>query len=224
MARTRGDLFTTGRRAVTLRDITVALGPGTPEWPGETPFSCTWAWRIARGDSVNVSALTSSPHVGTHADAPLHVHDGWPPAHELPLDAFHGPALVRTVRADRDAITLDDIPDLPDAPIERLLLRTGMSVARGTFPDRWPALSPDAACTLVERGLRLLGVDAPSVDARTSKDLAVHHALFRGAACVLESLDLHAITDGTYELTAYPLKIEGADAAPVRAVLRDLKI
>jgi arylformamidase len=207
---------------VTLRDISIALSPATPEWPGDTPFSCTWAWQIARGDSVNVSALTASPHVGTHADAPLHVHDGWPAAHELPLDAFHGRALVRSVRADREEITLGDIPDLPEAPIERLLLRTGVSVAGGTFPERWPALSPDAARTLVGRGLRLLGVDAPSVDARTSTELPVHHALFRGAACVLESLDLHAIADGTYELTAYPLKIEGADAAPVRAVLRDL--
>jgi arylformamidase len=208
---------------VSLRDITVSLRPGTPEWPGETPFSCTWSWRIARGDSVNVSALATSPHVGTHADAPLHVHDGWPAAHELPLDAFHGPAIVRAVRVDGDAISLDDIPALPDGPIERLLLRTGMSVASGSFPERWPALTPDTAQALLERGLRLLGVDAPSVDARTSKDLLVHQELFRGAANVLESLDLHAIADGTYELTAYPLKIEGADAAPVRAVLRDLK-
>lgn len=208
---------------MSLRDITVSLRPGTPEWPGETPFSCTWSWRIARGDSVNVSALATSPHVGTHADAPLHVHDGWPAAHELPLDAFHGPALVRAVRADVEAISLHDIPTLPDGPIERLLLRTGISVAGGSFPERWPALTPDAVQALLQRGLRLLGVDAPSVDARTSKDLLVHQALFRGAAYVLESLDLHAIADGTYELTAYPLKIEGADAAPVRAVLRDLK-
>lgn len=208
---------------MTLRDISVAIGPGTPEWPGETPFSCTWSWRIARGDSVNVSTLTTSPHVGTHADAPLHVHEDWPAVTELPLDAFHGPALVRAVPADRDELALADIPNLPDGPIERLLLRTGMSVAGGSFPDRWPALSPDAATELVSRGLRLLGVDAPSVDARTSTDLRVHHALFRGAACVLESLDLHAIADGTYELTAYPLKIDGADAAPVRAVLRDPK-
>lgn len=208
---------------MTLRDISIAIGPGTPEWPGDTPFSCTWTWRMAQGDSVNVSALTSSPHVGTHADAPLHVRDGWPAADELPLDAFHGPALVRTVATDRDVIAIDDIPDLPHGPIERLLLRTGMSVAGGSFPERWPALSPDAARALVARGLRLLGVDAPSVDARTSKDLVVHHELFRGAAYVLESLDLHAIDDGTYELTAYPLRIQGADAAPVRAVLRDLE-
>jgi arylformamidase len=103
-----------------------------------------------------------------------------------------------------------------------LLLRTGRSIAGGTFPESWPSLSPAAARELLARGLRLLGTDAPSVDPRSDTELAVHHELFRGGASILENLDLHAIPDGTYELTAYPLKIAGADAAPVRAVLRDL--
>jgi arylformamidase len=205
---------------VSIRDISIAMAPGTPEWPGDTPFSCTWAWRMSRGDSVNVSAITSSPHVGTHADAPLHVHDAWPGADELPLDAFHGPAVVCSVPADRDLIELADLGALPSEPVERLLLRTDCSVAGGSFPERWPALSPAAAQALVENGLRLLGTDAPSVDPRTSTDLAVHHVLFRAGACNLENLDLHAVADGAWELTAYPLKIAGADAAPVRAVLR----
>ena len=208
---------------MSIRDITIALAPGTPEWPGDTPFSCAWAWRMSRGDSVNVSAITSSPHVGTHADAPLHVHDAWPGADELPLDAFHGPAVVCSVPAERDLIELADLGAMPSEPVERLLLRTRCSVAGGRFPQRWPALSPAAAESLVQNGLRLLGTDAPSVDPRTSTDLAVHHTLFRAGACNLENLDLHAIADGPWELTAYPLKIAGADAAPVRAVLRPLR-
>ena len=207
---------------MTLRDITIAMATGTPEWPGDTPFSCSWAWRIARGDSVNVSSVTTSPHVGTHADAPLHVHDGWPSAEALPLDAFHGAAVVCTIPADRDRVDLRDVADLPAGHIERLLLRTGRSIAGGSFPEAWPSLSPAAVRELIARGLRLLGTDSPSVDPRTDTELSVHHELFRGGACILENLDLHAIPNGTYELTAYPLKIAGADAAPVRAVLRDL--
>jgi arylformamidase len=207
---------------VSIRDISIAMAPGTPEWPGDTPFGCTWSWRMTRGDSVNVSALTTSPHVGTHADAPLHVHDEWPGAEELPLDAFHGPAIVRAVPAERDLLELVDLGTLPESPVERLLLRTGCSIAGGSFPERWPALTPSAVRVLVQRGLRLLGTDAPSVDPRTSTDLGVHHELFRGGACILENLDLHAIADGAWELTAYPLKIVGADAAPVRAVLRPI--
>jgi arylformamidase len=78
----------------TLRDISVTLNPDTPEWPGDTPFTCGWASLIGAGASVNVSSFTSSPHVGTHADAPLHVREGWSGSHELLLDAFYGPAIV----------------------------------------------------------------------------------------------------------------------------------
>lgn len=206
---------------MTLHDISIAMGPGTPEWPGDTPFACTWAWERRAGASVNVSAITTSPHVGTHADAPLHVQDGWPAAHELPLPAFGGRALVRTVPAEADLLELADLGALPD-DTGRLLLRTGLTIADGRFPDRWPALSPAAAAALVARGLRLLGVDCPSVDPRTSTDLPVHNALFGGGAMVLENLDLRGVADGEYELLAYPVKVTGADAAPVRAVLRTL--
>jgi arylformamidase len=212
-----------------LRDISIPLGPGTPEWPGDTAYACGWNWQIARGASVNVSAIRTSPHVGTHADAPLHVRDGWPGAHELPLDAFIGPALVldATVVHDDDAAlsmaVLDAIAEeeaVSLARVERLLLRTGRSIAAGKFPDAWPAVTEDAARELLGRGLRLLGVDAPSVDDRESKTLAVHHMLFAGGAYNLENLDLRRVPSGEYELIAPPVKMMGCDAAFVRAVLR----
>jgi arylformamidase len=105
--------------------------------------------------------------------------------------------------------------------VKRLLLRTGHSIAGGRFPERWPVLFPATAAELARRGLRLLGVDAPSVDERESKTLAVHHALFAGGAFVLENLDLRGVPPGRYELVALPLRLAGLDAAPVRAVLLD---
>jgi arylformamidase len=204
-----------------LYDISVVVRPGTPEWPGDTPYSCSWTWQTGRGANVNVSRFTTSPHVGTHADAPLHVRDDWPGSHELPLDVFSGHAYVCTSRAGRDELELDDLPTLPpDGRLERLLIRTGRSMAGGAFPDSWPALSPPAAAVLLRRGLRLLGVDAPSVDRRDSKTLDVHRALFAGGAFNLENLDLRRVEDGPYELIALPLLLYGLDAAPVRAVLR----
>ncbi|HEX6536390.1 MAG TPA: cyclase family protein [Gemmatimonadaceae bacterium] len=203
-----------------LRDISIAMAAGTPEWPGDTPFSCRWTWERARGESVNVSAITASPHVGTHADAPLHVRDGWPASHELPLDAFAGHAVVYGVPGEPRPLGLDDLAGLPGGRIERLLLRTGRSVAEGIFPHAWPALTPDVVRALLARGLRLLGVDAPSVDARESTTLEVHHALFEGGAYNLENLDLRGVPDGEYDLFAFPVKVHGADAAPARAVLR----
>lgn len=211
-----------------IRDISIPLGPGTPEWPGDTPYECGWSWAIAKGASVNVSAIRTSPHVGTHADAPLHVKDGWPGAHELPLEAFMGPAVVldaTSVRDDDAPLSMAVLDVLADREgvslerVERLLLRTGRSIAAGKFPAAWPYLVEDAARALLERGLRLFGVDAPSVDDRESKTLAVHQMLFAGGAYNLENLDLRRVASGTYELVALPIKMMGCDAAFVRAVL-----
>ena len=207
---------------MTLRDISIALREGTPEWPGDTPYTCRWAWRIADGQSVNVSMIAGSPHVGTHADAPLHVRDGWPGAHELPLDAFVGPAFVLDVRGREGELQPEDIPDAALEP-GRLLLRTGNTIAGGQFPESWPALSEACARHVVGRGLRLLGVDSPSVDLRESRSLAVHQMLFSGGAFVLENLDLRRIAEGPYELIAPPLKLMALDAAPLRALLRTIE-
>ena len=198
---------------MTLRDISIALATGTPEWPGDTPYSCGWTWRKDAGASVNLSSFTTSPHVGTHADAPLHVRDGWPAADAMPLAPFTGPARV---------IAPEHVGALAGERVERLLLRTGRSIADGAFPADWPVLALDAVRALLGRGLVLLGVDAPSVDARESTTLPVHHCLFEGGAYILENLDLRGVPDGRYELTALPVKLAGLDAAPVRAALRPL--
>lgn len=219
-----------------LLDASVLLAPGTPEWPGDTPYSCGWTWAMADGASVNVSAITLSPHVGTHADAPLHVRDGAPGSDALPVAAFVGPALV----LDVSDVIADASPDgqgglglraleararaqgLALGGEQRLLLRTGRTIAGGRFPEAWPWLAAETASTLVARGLVLLGVDAPSVDARESRDLATHHALFDGGACNLENLDLRAVPPGRYELLAAPIRLAGLDGAPARALLRPI--
>jgi arylformamidase len=205
-----------------IRDISIALREGTPEWPGDTPYACRWATLIAKGESVNVSAVIASPHVGTHADAPLHVHDGWPGSHELPLDAFVGAASVVDISTHSGVIEADALTYDPELHGERLLLRTGKTIAGGQFPNEWPTLSEACVRSLMGRGMRLLGVDAPSVDPRDSKTLPVHHMLFSGNAYILENLDLRRVPVGPYELIALPLKLMALDAAPVRAVLRDL--
>ncbi|MBA4072908.1 MAG: hypothetical protein C0497_13875 [Gemmatimonas sp.] len=204
-----------------LIDISVTLAPHTPEWPGDTPFSCGWTWRVSDGASVNLSAITSSPHVGTHADAPLHVRDDAAPTDQLPLEAFIGAAVVldvtgRVGELDREVLRAAGLGVTP----ARLLLKTERSIAWGAFPEAWPALSAACAASLVPEGLLLLGVDCPSVDLRDSKELLVHHALFNGGAYILENLDLSLVAAGPYDLMAAPVKYGGLDAAPVRAVLR----
>ena len=207
-----------------LRDISITLASGTPEWPDDTPFSCTWSATLAEGSSVNVSAYTTSPHVGTHADAPLHVRTGWSGSHELPLDAFYGPAAVVDVTSISEEIEIGVIDAAVGVErVERILLKTGCTIGSGSFPESWPRLSETCARTLLGRGLRLLGVDAPSVDDRHSKSLPVHKMIFSGNACILENLDLRRITPGNYELMAFPIKMMSLDAAPVRAILKDIE-
>ncbi len=208
---------------MTRYDISVAYSAGTPEWPGDTPYSCGWAWDMAKGASVNVGHVTTSWHIGTHADAPLHVIANGAPSETMPLDAFAGPA---TVIDARDAsigpvLTVEWLSTALDgrAIPTRLLIRTGQSTGSGTFPAGWPSLTPDAAAWLTKAGMRLFGVDAPSVDPKTATDLVVHQTLFAGGAWFLENLSLNGVPDGDYHLTAYPVLVVGADAAPVRAVL-----
>jgi arylformamidase len=205
-----------------LYDISILLQEDTPPWPGDAPFQCNWTALIAGGSSVNLSTTSGSPHVGTHADAPLHVGDGWTSSEGLPVAPFIGRAMVIDVSDIEGEIDLDHLLErAPAVDFERVLLRTSRCIADGRFPESWPCLSEQAVYHLLaERDLRLLGVDAPSVDAHDSKTLNNHVKLFTSGAFILENLDLRAIEPGVYELLALPLRVAGLDAAPVRAFLR----
>lgn len=202
-----------------LYDISPPIRRGVPVWPGDTPYRAELSWAIARGDSVNVSAVTTTPHLGAHADAPFHVAEGGASVAELPLAPFLGPC--RVVGVPPAPLVLPEHLagiDLADPP--RLLLKTGSVRDRSRFPERFCALSPELARALGEAGALLVGIDTPSVDPFDSKELAAHHALVAGGVLNLEGLDLDRVPPGLYELIALPLRLEGLDASPVRAVLR----
>lgn len=211
-----------------LYDITPPVGPGVPVWPGDTPYRAELSWAIARGDSVNVSALTTTPHLGAHADAPFHVADGGAAIADLPLEPFLGPCRVVEVPPEPRVLPehLAGV-ELGDPP--RLLLKTGSAPRPAPggdsptpFPERFTALSPELAHALGEAGALLVGLDTPSVDPFDSKDLPAHHALVAGGVANLEGLLLADVPPGLYELIALPLRLVGLDASPVRAVLRTL--
>ena len=192
-------------------------------WPGDPPWRYALAASIADGDGVNVGAVSGTTHAGTHADAPRHVLEHGASIDALPLDAYAGPADVVDVSRADGAIEIGEIEAaLPGPPAPRLLLATGCEEAAG-FPQRFRALSPAAAAWCVERGLRLVGTDAPSVDPPGSETLDVHHALLSAGVAILENLALAGIDPGRYELVALPLRWMGADASPVRAALRRIR-
>jgi len=204
-------------------DVSPPIRPGIPVWPGDTEYRAELTWAIARGDAVNVSAVISTPHLGAHADAPFHVAADGAGVAELPLEPFLGPC--RVVEVPPAPLILPEHlagVDLADPP--RLLLKTGSVPAPGEGPARFPetfsALSPELARALGAAGVLLVGLDTPSVDPFDSKDLASHHALVAGGVVNLEGLALDAVPPGIYELIALPLRLEGLDASPVRAILR----
>jgi arylformamidase len=204
-----------------LYDISPTVRPEIPVWPGDTPFQARLAWSIAEGASVNVTAITTTPHLGAHADAPFHTEPRGEGMGEMPIEHFLGPC--RVVKVPPAAMVEPrHVEGIDFASPRRLLLRSDSVRDRKSFPDRFTALSPELAALLGERGLLLVGVDTPSVDPFDSKELPAHHALARGGVAILEGLLLDGVPEGVYELIALPLKLAGLDASPVRAVLRTL--
>lgn len=200
-------------------DITRTLSSRIAVWPGDQPFEARWSARIEEGSSVNVGALTLSTHTGTHVDAPLHYAAAGAPVDGYPLLQFIGPAIVVHIR-ETDVILPAHVQGLDLRSTPRVLFRTRSSLVAD---DRWEpdfvSIHPDTITFLAERQVVLIGTDAPSVDPAESKTLPAHHALARHGIANLENLMLAEVPEGRYELVALPLKLEGLDAAPVRAVL-----
>jgi len=198
-----------------LIDISRPLSSSTAHWPGDTPFGFDLPVRREAGSGINVGAFTSSTHFGTHLDAPFHFTDSSETIDQLDLSVCYGDALVIDVRGH----TLLGAELLPDTMPKRVLLRTDAWLSSAAFPVAIPTLSLDAVRKLAAHNVGLLGVDIPSVDQLDSKDLPIHHALYRAGITILESLFLADVTPGSYLLAAFPLLISGGDAAPARAVL-----
>ncbi|MBA4137594.1 MAG: arylformamidase [Opitutus sp.] len=202
-----------------LIDISRPIFTGMPVWPGDTPAQFDFAATKSGGYSCNVGRLRVSMHTGTHVDAPYHFDDAGLKIDEIPVDLYVGPARVVDVRG-RATITPEMFASLDLAATPRVLLRSDAWTNLAEFPTTWPQYAPGLATWLAERGVRLIGMDFPSVDHLTSKDLPIHHEFGRAGVFILESLDLCGVEAGVYELIALPLRVRGADGCPVRAVLR----
>lgn len=204
-----------------LIDVSQPLKGGIPVWPGDTEFSFDLAWTKEKSGSVNVGRLEMSTHTGTHADAPFHFDDEGERVLDLDPSIYVGAARVIGVLGEA-SVGAEELREHDLEGVSRLLIRTGSWSDRSVFPERIIHLRPDAAPFLAERGVRLVGVDVPSVDPIESKELPAHHALLENGVHILEGLVLDKVGPGDYELVALPLALEGADASPVRAVLRAL--
>jgi arylformamidase len=203
-----------------LWDISPPVSAHSPVFPGDTPYRQTWASTIAPGCPVNVSSITTTPHVGAHADAPLHYDPHGASIGVVDLEPYLGPCRVIHAIGCGPLVewrhlehALEDLPP-------RVLVRTCERMP----VDRWDAQLTAYAAATIERladlGVRLVGIDTASIDPADSKALPSHQAVRRRDLRVLENLLLDDVPEGDYELIALPLKLTTADASPVRAVLR----
>ncbi len=206
-----------------IYDISRPVNQDTAVWPGDQPFRLRHTLRRCDGASVNLTAIHATLHLGTHMDAWYHCDDRGVSAAHMPLAACIGPARLATVTRQEGPLEPADLAHVSLAGVRRLLLRSAVSKMEA---NRWPAAWPWPDAALIEElaagGLQLLGLDSPSVDAGDSVDLPGHHALRRHGIVTLESLWLRDVPDGDHELVALPLRLEGACASPVRAILRPL--
>ncbi|WP_374764924.1 arylformamidase [Yunchengibacter salinarum] len=205
-----------------LIDISQTLRPDMPVWPGDTAFGRDTSWAMGPDCPVNVSRLTLSTHSGTHADAPLHYDADGLDSAASPLAPYLGPAFVLdlSARGHDGPITPDALaPHLPER-VSRVLLRLFPAFPHDHWPQTFSPIAADSIALIAERGGRLIGVDSPSLDPLTSKTMDAHMAVKRAGMAILEGLVLDDVHSGFYELIALPLRMAGADASPVRAVLR----
>jgi arylformamidase len=208
-----------GRR---LYDISQPLRPDLQVWPGDTPFGLERTWVLDGDCPVNVSRLTLSTHSGAHADAPLHFDAAGAAIDAVDLVPYLGPAQLLSVTEGPERIAADEVLPRLAPGTRRVLLRTFDAFPHEAWPTHFRTPSPDLVEALGAAGIVLLGIDGPSLDPEDAKDLVSHQALGRWRMAVLEGLVFDDVHDGAYELIAPPLRLSGADASPVRAVLRDL--
>jgi arylformamidase len=206
-----------------LWDISPPVRQGAPVFPGDTPYQQQWAAAIGPGCPVNVSTLTLSPHVGAHADAPLHYDPQGTPIGELDLDPYLGPCRVVHAIARGPLVTWAHIAHAMAHVPPRVLVRTYERAPVDRWDPELAAFAPATIERLADAGVRLVGIDTASIDPAESKTLDSHQVIRRRGLRVLENLVLDEVPEGDYELIALPLKLVTADASPVRAVLRALR-
>lgn len=209
------------RNEPSIYDITPPVTPSLAVWPGDSPPSRELLCDLKRGDSVTLSTLRATVHLGAHADAPSHYGVDAPAIDERALDYYLGPCQVVHVSvAHNRRISLSDLVGPIRAP--RVLLVTGTYPDPTLFNEDFAALEPQLVDALHDRGVILVGIDTPSVDLFSSKDLPAHNRFLHHDMAILEGLALAGVPAGIYELIALPLKLVGFDASPVRAILRTL--
>jgi arylformamidase len=207
---------------MTLIDISPPIDTATPVWPGDTPVGIERVWRIEAGSPVNIARITLSPHTGAHTDAPLHYDANGAPIGSVALETYVGECRVIHCIGATPLVTPDHVAGFLSGIPSRVLLRTYEVAPLEAWDKDFCAVAPETIDLLARHGVKLIGIDTPSLDPQESKTMDSHQRIRANGMAILEGLILDATGPGDYELIALPLKFSTLDASPVRAVLRSL--
>jgi arylformamidase len=200
-------------------DISRKLQTGMPVWPGDTPFQYDVSSTTTGDTTVNVGSLILSAHAGTHVDAPFHFDPNGKKIIDLDPGLYVGSARVVDM-TNKARIGVKELENINFDGVQRILLKTLAWKNPAQFPGEIPYLEPNLAPFLATKGVRLIGLDVPSVDPLDSEDLPAHKSLNENGIHILESVILDEVEPGDYELIALPLPLVEGDGSPVRAILR----
>jgi arylformamidase len=201
-------------------DISPLITPSLAVFPGDVPFQRQVSLEFAKGHHLSLSSISTTLHLGAHADAPSHYHPEGLAIDQVNLATYVGPCQVVDMTACQNEITIADV-NVYTLTTPRILFKTNSVVDFNQWQNDFCYLSPDLVDWLVTKNIQLIGIDTPSMDHSTSKDLQTHQACYRNRMAILEGLDLREVNPGVYYLVALPLKLQGAEASPIRAVLID---
>lgn len=208
--------------ATRIWDITQRLGKRTPLWPGEPDLVVQRNVQLGPDCPVNIGQVTAPLHAGTHADAPLHYSNEGVDSAGSSLEPYIGPCVVVDMRHAGERVEVEDCDWEALEGAARVLFRTYATFPHDAWDENFKAIAPEVIERLRVGRTVLIGVDTPSLDPQSSKTMDAHHEVLAGDMRILEGLVLDDVPPGEYELIALPLPLEGADASPVRAILREL--
>lgn len=206
-----------------IYDISLPISAELPTWPGDPLPVIERFSKMEAGEAANVSRMEICVHLGTHVDAPYHFLPDGSTVDQLPLEVLVGPVQVVEIAQDCDLITAQVLRRIPwSTNVRRVLFKTRNSrhwqEQMQHFDEDFVALAREGAELLIEMGVRLVGIDYLSI-APYADPLPTHQVLLENEVIILENVDLSAVPAGEYQLACLPLKIQGAEAAPVRAIL-----
>lgn len=200
-----------------LYDVSMMLDENLIIYPGDEGFVQNWYHRFESGIDYSLSSVSMSVHNGTHMDAPYHFCKQGLKIDEIPLELLVGKVLMLDL-GDKDVIEAEDIP--VHIETERIFLKTNKKL-KPDHPDN-PHLSLQATVALIEKGIKLIGINQMSIDKIDSEKYPVHKLLTRNNIAIIENLELSSIEEGYYRLICAPLKIAGSEAAPCRVYLETI--